>query len=133
MRTRAYAGGHADSRITRVVVTQVDDYQPPTHDLTTRGGTQVWIVDWSKTGGPIRELPSVQPSIEAARKLTMKLLKMRPPGMSVDDVLTPGRVQGITSNSRPTPYPSTTEFRTELPSLPPTGVYVGVSSICALR
>lgn len=74
--------------VTRIVVTQVDDYQPPAHDITGVPGSQVWIVEWTKTTGPLFELRSPQSSIVAARRLTANLLKQRPPGKSVEDVLT---------------------------------------------
>lgn len=74
--------------VTRIVVTQVGNHQPPAHDITGVPGSQVWIVEWTKTGGALRDLSSVLPSIDAARRLTINLLKQRPPGKSVDDVLT---------------------------------------------
>jgi len=85
--------------VTRIVVTQVDDYQPPAHDITGVLGSQVWIVEWTKTTGPIFELRSPQSSITAARRLTANLLKQRPPGKSVDDVLT---LVGFNDENRPT-------------------------------
>lgn len=74
--------------VTRIVVTQADDYKPPPHDITTPPGMRVWIVEWTKNAGALRELRSVQPSIKAARRMTMNLLQQRPPGKSVEDVLT---------------------------------------------
>lgn len=72
--------------VTRIVVTQVDDYQPRENELVTPG-TRVWVVEWSKNAGPLRELRHVDVSITAARRLTTNLLKERPPGKSFDDVL----------------------------------------------
>jgi hypothetical protein len=74
--------------VTRIVVTQVDNYEPPAHDITGVPGSQVWIGEWTKTTGPLFDLRSVQPSIVAARRLTANLLKQRPPGKSADEVLT---------------------------------------------
>jgi hypothetical protein len=68
-------------------VTQVDDYQPRENELITPG-SRAWVVEWTKNAGPLRELRTVEVSVNSARRITANLLKDRPPGTSIDDVLT---------------------------------------------
>ncbi|ANW64032.1 hypothetical protein BCA37_10875 [Mycobacterium sp. djl-10] len=74
--------------VTRIVVTQVNDYQPPPEEWTMPPGLQVWIIEWTKGTGPRSAYRTIEVSIEGARRMTTNLLKERPPGKSVEDVLT---------------------------------------------
>ncbi|MGB3484037.1 MAG: hypothetical protein WBB07_17705 [Mycobacterium sp.] len=75
--------------VTRITVTQTDDYQPPPHDITAVPGFTVWLVEWVKVeNGREGVFRTVLYSKADARKLTMNLLTMRRPGTEVGDVLT---------------------------------------------
>lgn len=77
------------SYVTRVVVTQTDNYQPPAHDITAVAGYTVWMVEWTLVrNGRETELGNALYSKDSARLLTQNLLEMRPPDKSVEDVLT---------------------------------------------
>lgn len=77
--------------MSRIVVTQTDDYQPPAHDITAppRGRYRVWLVEWTTVqNGRETSFSNPNYAIGSARRLTQNLLAMRPPGTSVEDVLT---------------------------------------------
>lgn len=77
--------------VTRVVVTQADDYEPPEHDITAppRGKYRVWVMEWTQVrNGREESFKHPQYSIVSARRMTTNLLAMRPPDTSVEDVLT---------------------------------------------
>lgn len=95
--------------VTRIVVTQQDDYEPPAWDITAASGFRVWIMEWTKTtNGRADEYRHVEYSIDGARRLTMNLLKKRPPGTEVADVLTLVGFEGLTrppGDTRPGQHP----------------------------
>lgn len=77
--------------VTRIVVTQTDDYVPSAHDITAppKGKYRVWLMEWTEVhNGRVVEKRNPEHSIVSARRITANLLKMRPPDKSVEDVLT---------------------------------------------
>jgi hypothetical protein len=74
--------------VTRVVVTESDE-PPAPNEYGVVPGYKRWVVGWTKNAnGRVAHLHHTLYSIDAARRLVKSLLEMRPPGTSVDDVLT---------------------------------------------
>lgn len=78
-----------------MTVTQTDDWEPPPHNIAAPRGYRVWLIEWTEAKND-RESTSevVDYSINSARRLTQNLLKMRPPGTSVEEVFTLVRFTG---------------------------------------
>lgn len=74
--------------VTRVMVTQTDEPPSPEEDFTAVPGMTRWVVEWTKSSGPMTEFKHAYYSKDAARQVAMNLLQQRPPGTTRDEVLT---------------------------------------------
>ncbi|MGB3480856.1 MAG: hypothetical protein WBB07_01400 [Mycobacterium sp.] len=66
--------------VTRVKVTQVDDYQPPPEAIAEPAGYPAWVMEWTVVDqGREDSFRHALYAIADARRMTMNLLKERPP------------------------------------------------------